>query len=173
MRDWGLCNDTYREIWGLSTSGQFILLRPYYENKREFECPWRDMSGQRSEPVLPPGKWLDVKPSLFTIAEFLAFAERFIGEYGVGERVSVQVRATAINGRHLVTTDGNINRDMTPECRANRFTFTKQLSAEEFRATWEELAAQAMKRFSDIFPDTMTSLETMQGLVERFKHRQY
>jgi hypothetical protein len=122
---------------------------------------------------LPPGKWLDVKPSLFTIAEFLAFAERFIGEYGVGERISVQVRATAINGRRLVSTDGNIDRDMTPECRANQFTFTKQLSVEEFRATWEQLAAQAMKRFSDIFPDTMATLETMQGWVERFKHKRY
>ncbi|MCC9602870.1 ATP-binding protein [Stieleria sp. JC731] len=173
MRDWGLCNDTYRETWGLTTSGQFILLRPYYENEREFECPWRDLSGQRSEPILPPGKWLDVKPSLLTIAEFFAFAERFVGEYGVGERVSVQVRATSINGRHLVTTDGNINRDMTPECRANQFTFTKLLSVEEFRATWEELAAQAMKRFSDIFPDTMTTLDTMEDWVDRFKHRQY
>jgi hypothetical protein len=173
MRDWGLCNDTYRETWGLTPSGQFILLRPYYENEREFECSWRDMRGHPTEPVLPPGRWLDVKPSLLTIAEFLAFAERFIGEYGVGERVSVQVSATAIKGRHLVTTDGNINRDMTPACRASQFTFTKHLSIEEFRATWEELAAQAMKRFSDIFPDAMTTLETMQGWVDRFKHRRY
>lgn len=173
MRDWGLCNDTYRETWGLTPSGQFILLRPFFENERKYECSWRDMRGQPTEPILPPGKWLDVKPSLFTIAEFLAFAERFIGEYGIGEHVFVQVQATAIHGRHLVTTDSNINRDMTQECRANQFTFTKQLSIEEFRATWEELAAQAMKRFSDIFPDTMTSIDTMRGWVERFRHKQY
>lgn len=173
MRDWGLCNDTYRETWGFTLSGQFILLRPYYENEREYECSWRDLSGLPAEPRLPPGKWMDIKPSLLTIAEFFSFGERLVGEYGVGERVHFEIRATAINGRHLVTTDGNINRDMTPACRANRFSFTKELTAEEFRATWEQLAAQAMKRFSDVFPDTSTTIETMQGWVERFKHRNF
>jgi len=173
MRDWGLCNDTYRETWGLTQSGQFVLLRPHFENEREYECSWRDLSGQPTEPQLPPGKWMDIKPSLMTIAEFFAFGERWVGEYGVGERVHFEIRATGINGRHLVTTDGNINRDMTPPCRANRFSFTKELTAEELQATWEELAAQAMKRLSDIFPDTATSIETMQGWVERFKHRRF
>jgi hypothetical protein len=173
MRDWGLCNDTYRETWGLTKAGQFFLLRPYYENEREFECSWRDLRGQRTEPQLPPGKWMDIKPSLFTIAEFFAFAQRFVGEYGVGERIHFEIRATGINGRHLVTTDGNINRDMTPPCRASQFTFTKDMTVEEFQATWEELAAKAMKRFSDIFPDTATTIETMQGWVERFNHRQF
>lgn len=173
MRDWGLCNDAYRETWGFTQSGQFVLLRPYYENEREFECSWRDLSGQPSEPRLPPGKWMDIKPSLLTIAELCAFGERFAREYGVGERFHFEIRATGINGRHLVTTDGNINRDMTPPCRANRFTFTKELAVEEFQATWEEIAAQAMKRFSDIFPETATSIETMQGWVERFKHRRF
>jgi hypothetical protein len=116
---------------------------------------------------------MDIKPSLLTIAEFFSFGERFVGEYGVGERVHFEIRATAINGRHLVTTDGNINRDMTPACRANHFSFTKELTAEEFQATWEQLAAQAMKRFSDVFPDTATTIETMQGWVERFKHRNF
>ena len=173
MRDWGLCNDTYRETWGLTPSGLFFLLRPYYENEREFECPWRDLSGQRTEPRLPSAKWLDIKPSLFTVAEFFSFGERFVGEYGVGERIHFEIRATGINGRHLVTTDGEIDRDMTPPCRANRFTFTKEMVVEEFRAAWEELAAQAMKRFSDVFPDTATSIETMRDWVQRFKQRRF
>jgi hypothetical protein len=173
MRDWGLCNDSYRERWGLTKAGQFFLIRPYYENEREYECSWRDLRGQPTEPQLPPGKWMDIKPSLFTIVEFFAFAQRFVGEYGVGELIRFEIRATGINGRHLVTTDGNINRDMTPPCRANQFTFSKNIAVEKFQATWEELAAQAMKRFSDMFPDTATTIETMQGWVERFNHRQF
>jgi hypothetical protein len=62
---------------------------------------------------------------------------------------------------------------MTPPCRANQFTFTKDMTVEKFQATWEELAAQAMKRLSDIFRDTATTIETMQGWVERFNQRQF
>ncbi len=171
MREWGLCHENNRETWGLTTSGQFILIRPYIENSREYKSPWKDMLGQPTEPELPSGKWMDIKPSLLTIAEFFAFAERFVREYGVGERMHFEIRATAINGRHLVTTDGSINRDMTPACRANQFTFTKDSTVEEFQATWKELAAKAMKRFSDTFPDTATSIQTMRYWVDRFHHK--
>ena len=173
LRDWGLCNDSYRDTWALTRSGQFVLIRPYYENEHEYECPWQDMSGGPSEPRLPPGQWLDIKPSLFTIAEFFAFGERFLGEYGVGAQVHFEVRATGISGRYLVTTDASINRDMTPPCRANRFVMTEKTTVEKFQATCEQLAAQAMKGFSDMFPETSASIETMQGWVQRFKHREF
>ncbi len=173
LRDWGLCNVHYEETWALSPTGLFFLARPFYENKRQFESSWRVVSGQSAEPKLQPGEWLDFKPSLLTIAEFFAFSERFIEEYGVGERFLFELKATSISGRRLVTTDTRIDRDMTPPCRASRFAFSKELSVEEFRSNWEELAAQAMKQFSDLFPDTNTSIQTMRYWVERFKHRQY
>ncbi len=116
---------------------------------------------------------MDIKPSLFTMVEFFAFAERFVSEYGIGASIRFEISASSLSGRHLVTTDANINRDMTPPCRASRFVFTKDTTVEDFRATWEELAAQAMKRFSDIFPDTSTSIETMRYWVEKFKHRDF
>lgn len=173
MRDWGVCNNTYRETWGLTRSGQFVLVRPYYENQQQYECSWRDMYGEPSEPRLPPGQWMDAKPSLFTIAEFFAFAGRFVEEYGTGEQVHFEIRGTALTGRRLVTTDPNIDRDMTPPCLASQFVYTKAASVEEFQATWETNCAQAMKRFSDLFPDTDTSIETMQGWVQRFKQRKF
>lgn len=173
MRDWGLCNDSHRDLLGLTKAGQIFVIRPYYENGRAFECSWRDLAGQSTEPKLPPGKWMDIKPSLLTIAEFFAFTERFVNEFGVGERIHFEIRATSIKGRHLVTTDTNINRDMTPSCKAHQFSFTREMSVGELQATWRELAAQAMKRFSDIFPDTATSIETMRDWVERFCHRNF
>ena len=171
MRDWGLYNEGYRENFGLTKAGQIFLIRPYAENNQEFESRWRNLSGQPTEPRIPAGKWIDFKPSILTIAEFTDFAQRFTSEYGFGEDIHFEIEATSVNGRQLVSTNGKINFDTKPPCRASRYLYTKDISVADFQATWKELAAQAMKRFSGMFPETSVAIETMRDWVERFSHR--
>lgn len=171
MRDWGLCNEGYRETFGLTKAGQFFLIRPYAENHGEFEIPFRITSGQPTESRLPGGKWLDFKPSLLTITEFTDFAQRFASEYGVGEDIHFEIRATSVNERQLVSTDGKIRFDLKPPCRANQYLYAKDISVADFQATWKELAAQAMKRFSGMFSETSVGIDIMRDWVEHFSHR--
>ena len=147
MREWGVCNDTYGETWTLAKSGQFLCLRPYRENHRRYECGWRDMQGNPTEPSLEPGQWLDFKPNIYSITEMFMFIVRLIEEYDSGSEILVALQATSLAGRKLVTTDFNINLRDPEQCRAQMFEYRRQFPVEELRAEWEAVCAEVMKRF--------------------------
>lgn len=173
MREWGICNDTYGETWTLARSGQFLLIRPFWENNQKYECGWRDMQGAPSEPSLEPGNWLDFKPNIFSVTEMFMFAARLVEEYEPGGNVFVSLQATSLSGRKLVTTDFNINLRSPEECRAQVFEYRKQLSVEELRAGWEPACAEATKRFVDLFPGLRVEAGTMLSWIEKFKSRNF
>ena len=173
MREWGICNDTYGETWTLARSGQFLCIRPYWENQQKYECSWRDMQGNPVEPSLEPGMWLDFKPNIFSMTEMFMFVTRLIQEFDSGEQVQIHLQATSLVGRKLVTTDFNLNLRDPEECRAHVFDFKKDLPVEELRAEWEVICAEAMKRFVDLFPGRRAEIKTMASWIEKFKNRQY
>lgn len=173
MREWGVCNDTYGETWTLTRSGQFLCVRPYWENQTTYECKWRDVHGNPSEPNVGPGRWLDFKPSIFSITEMFLFTVRFVEEYGLGEEVQVILQANSLAGRKLVTTDLDINLNRDEPCRASLFHFQKALPIEELRAEWQPICADAMRRFVELFPGLDVELKTMLSWIEKFKNRQF
>lgn len=173
MREWGVCNEMYGETWTLARSGQFLCVRPFWENHRKYECRWRDSQGNPSEPSLDPGQWLDFKANIFSITEMFMFVVRFIEEYDSGEQVLIRLQATSLAGRKLVTTDFNINLRHPEECRAQVFEYKRALPVEELRAEWEMTCAEAMKRFVDLFPGPKVETKTMKSWIEKFKNREF
>ncbi|APZ93318.1 helix-turn-helix domain-containing protein [Fuerstiella marisgermanici] len=173
MREWGICNDMYRETWSLARSGQFLMVRPFWENQQKYDCGRRDMQGNPSEPSLEPGKWLDFKPNIFSLTEMFMFAARLVEEYESGEEVTISLEATSLDGRKLVTTDFNINLRDPEECRAQVFEYRKTFTVEEMRTEWETKCAQAMKRFIDLFPGLGVEIKTMHSWIEKFKSRNF
>jgi hypothetical protein len=172
-REWGICNDTYGETWTLARSGQFLCIRPYWEDHRTYECRWRDLHGDPVEPSIEPGKWLDFKTNIFCITEMFMFLVRFVEEYNPEEQVSVLLEATSLNGRTLVTTDLHVSLDASEPCRADVFEFQRSLSVQELRAEWETICAQVMKRFVDLVHGPGASFETMHTWIEKFKSRNF
>jgi len=172
VREWGICNDFYGEIWTLARSGQFICIRPFVENERHYKANW--ISSQ-PEPELAPRKWLEFRTNLMRIYEMMLFASRFAEEYWPGERIEMVLRATGLAGRKLVTSDMKIFIRRPEECRAATFEFKKNLGVEEFRAEWEDICADAMKRFVEYFPSIggRVELSTMRNWVTRFKNREF
>jgi len=172
MREWGVCNDAYGQTWSLSRSGQFLSVRPYFENDRNYESPWENGSGEPSEPTLGPRQWMNFKPHILSIVEMFMFSARLVEEYEPGEKVQLELLATSLAGRRLVTTDALINVEMSDECRAQNFQFNMALGAEELRAGWEKKCAEAIKQFVDLFPGPRMELRTVVDWIEKFKKRQ-
>lgn len=173
MREWGICNDMYGDLWTLACSGQFLYVREFWENRQTYKCGWRNADGNPSEPDIEPGGWINFKPSMVSIVEMLMFAARFVEEYPTGESIHVVLRATNLSNRKLATTDFNINLSHAEQCRARVFKMSKHIQVEEFRAEWEKIAAQTMKRFVDLFPGPQVSIETMLDWIRKFKNRQF
>jgi hypothetical protein len=173
MREWGICNDLYGDIWTLARSGQLLYVRPYYENTQTYECKWRGPDGKPTWPDFSGGEWIDYKQALFTITEIFMFLTRFIQEYGAEDSIQLTIKATALSGRKLATTDFLIHLPKPEPCRAQSFEFTKRIGVEEFRAEWEDLAAQTMKRFVELFAGPADTLKVMRGWVQKFKDRQF
>ena len=173
QREWGIANEgVYRVSWSLAFSGQFVLWRPYRENDVVYESRWRDMRGNPTEPQLEGGAWIDFKPSIFTIMEFMIFARRFIEEFDSSDTFELEIIANALRGRRLVTTDSNTNLDMTDPCRADRFKFRVAMNVAEFRSDWESKCVDAMKRFIDFFPGQFVERATLSSWIEKFKNRE-
>jgi len=168
---WGVWNDLYGEPWALARSGQFLSIHPYYENENEYRARG---ASSHPEPVRASRTWMDFKPNLMLIAERFMFAARLATEFEQDD-VELKLEATALRGRALMSTDSRIDlrhvREVE-ECRAERFSFKKQIRAEELQLRWEELAAKVMKEFCDYFPGPPCSLDTMRQWVEKFKSRQ-
>jgi Putative DNA-binding domain len=174
MREWGVRNDTYRGCWTLARSGQFVHVRPYGENQSPFKSPWQNFDGTPTEPEIAAGKWIDFKPAIFAITEMLLFAARLVEEYEPGEEVALFLRATSLSGRTLVTTDfDNILLPDAEPCKARLFQAERKVPVEEFRAEWETVCAETMKRFVELFPGPHIELKTLQGWIKRFKERQF
>ena len=173
LREWGICNEMYGDLWTLARSGQFLYVRQFRENHLSYKCGWRNLDGSPSEPDIEPGGWIDFKPSMVSIVEMMMFVARFVEEYPPGERISVVLQATALSNRKLATTDFNINLSHAEPCRAQVFEVSKHMSVEEFRAEWEQFTAQTMKRFVDHFPGPQVTIDTMLGWIQRFKTRQF
>lgn len=173
MREWGICNDLYGDLWTLARSGQLLYVRPYWENRQTYKCGWRNVDGSPSEPDIEPGGWINFKPSIVTIVEMLMFVARFVEEYPTGENIRIVLQATDLSNRKLVTTDFNISLSDPEPCRARLFEVNKHMQVEEFRSEWEQIAAQTMKRFVEMFPGRQVQIETMLGWIQKFKARQF
>lgn len=174
-REWGICNDTYGDIWTLSRSGLFAYWKPYLENETKYACFWRGPGGEPSEPDIDPGCWLDFKPNVYNLIEMFMFIVRFVEEFEPGENIHFRLRAESLAGRKLVSTDPQVKVSFgIPEpCKAQAFETTKQLSVEEFRANWKDICARTMKEFFGYFPGPSIQTETMLKWVERFEKRQF
>ncbi len=173
MREWGICNDAYGDVWTLARSGQFIYVRSYRENTQSCHCPWMTFGGRPAEPSAPAGQWIDFKSNLFRICEMWMFVVRMVEEYDLGESVFFDLRATNLAGRRLLTMDHNIDLFPMDECRASSFEMTKQVSAEELRADWERMCAEAMRQFIELFPGSHLSDQVMLAWIQKFKNREF
>ncbi|QDT24415.1 helix-turn-helix domain-containing protein [Gimesia chilikensis] len=175
LREWGICNDYYGEIWTLTHSGMFALWQPYRENSYKYECQWRGLDGTPSIPDIEPGGWIEFKLNMDLVIEMFMFIDRFIEEYELGGDFDLSFVADSLSGRKLVCRDSQINfshRDPEP-CRANRFEIVKQFRIEEFRAEWESICADTIKRFFEYFPNSNITKEVILGWIERFKRREF
>lgn len=168
-REWGICNDAYRDIWTLATSGLFACWLPFSENVRPFTNPYQD------EPNIEPGKWLDFQPNVYTIIEMFMFLTRFVEEFEPGEDFYFRLRANSLAGRHLVSSNPRIDVGfgLADPCKASVFEAGKQLSVVEFQAEWEDICASMMKQFFDYFPGPPVPIKTMRDWVEAFKDRKF
>jgi hypothetical protein len=173
MREWGICNDIYGDVWTLARSGQFVCVRPFWENKQPYECPWTTLGDSPAEPNVASGQWLDFTSNIFRICEMFMFIVRFVEEYGPGEVVAVDLRATCLSGRKLLTTDFRLFWRPTDPCRSQLFEFAKRVSVEELRADWELMCAEAMRQFVELFPGPRIGIETMVGWIQKFKKREF
>lgn len=172
MREWGICNDAYGETWTLAQSGQFLCIRPYWENKEQYKAPW---VSSPPTPELAAGRWLDFKSNFRSIVEMFMFSVRLVEEYEPGEEVQIALQATTLAGRRLVTTDSSIwlQEYDDGKCRAEAFEFKRSCPVEEFRVQWKAFCAEAMKCFDDYFPGPRDSLETMAHWIENFESRRF
>jgi schlafen family protein len=168
-REWGICNDTYRDIWTLASSGLFAYWKPYWENERTFKNPYQ------GEPNVEPGKWLDFQPNVYNIIEMFMFMVRFVEEFEPGEEFSFRLRADSLAGRKLVSTNPRIHVSHGPPepCRANVFEKRKQLTVEAFRTDWKRMCAATLKDFFEFFPSERIQVETMLNWVEKFESRDF
>lgn len=108
---------------------------------------------------------------MYSIVEMLMFAGRFVEEFDPGEDTVVVVRATSLFGRVLLTTQhGGLVGD---RCKARGFETTKRMSAQDYRVEWENVCADALKRFLELFPGEGVELGTVLGWIERFKERRF
>ena len=175
LREWGICNDYYGEIWSLTRSGMFVFWQPYRENSYKYECQWRSLDGKPSIPDIEPGGWIEFKRNMNIVIEMFMFIDRFIEVYELGGDFVLSLVANSLSGRKLVCRDSQINfshRDPDP-CRANRFEIVKQFRIEEFRAEWESICADTIRRFFDYFPYSNITKEVILEWVERFKRREF
>ena len=168
-REWGICNDTYRDIWTLASSGLFACWKPYWENDTTFKNPYQ------GEPNIEPGKWLDFQPNVYNIIEMFMFMVRFVEEFEPGEEFSFRLRADSLAGRKLVSTNPRIRVSHGPPepCRADVFEKKRQLTVEDFRADWKRMCAATLKDFFEFFPSERIQVETMLNWVEKFESRDF
>lgn len=165
VRDWGVCNSTYGYTWTLSRSGQMFIVRPYFENNREYVADWVPRP-----PAIARRQWLEFRYSLHRIFEYCAFAASMAKEYEAGESMHLQIYATGLKGRQLVTSSASIHLEDGKKSFSDRFVFAKTFQREEFIAQWRETCAHVMKRFTDVFssPTGSIKLETMKSWIKKF-----
>ncbi len=173
MMEWGLCNDTYGETWTLTRSGLFLSMRPYLENQSDYQTRWRDGTGQRVEPSVPPGGWVDFKPNLLLITEMFLFASRFAEEFDPGEEITIRLQGTSLLGRKLVTTEPRIRLPPIDVCRGGTFGYQKRVGAGELIADWESVCTEAIERWLGLFPGANMQTQLIRKWIDRFKNRQF
>lgn len=103
----------------------------------------------------------------------LLFASRLVEEYDPSEIVRVQIQATELAGRKLVSARPGSSIPDFGECRARLFERKFVLPVEELRAELKQISAETMKQFVDFFPGPRVSLQDMFRGIERFEKRQF
>tara|TARA_R110002111_G_scaffold100976_6_gene156487 strand:+ start:46689 stop:48023 length:1335 start_codon:yes stop_codon:yes gene_type:complete len=174
-REWGICNDYYSKIWTLSRSGLFAFWQSYSENKEIFKSPWIPLDAPHEARLIGEGKWLDFTSNIYIVAELFMFLSRLVEEYESGEEVTISLNADSLAGRILESRNPrvSVNHGNPEPCRANSFEFTKRITVEEFRAEWENICADALKRFFEYFPDVNIRNDILLKWVNRFKNREF
>lgn len=166
-KSWGIRGCYSSDCFGLTRSGLFIALRPYRENFQTFKNPWQP------NPDIEQAKWLDYQLNLGLVVEFFMFASRYAEQLEPSENIKLSVRATGLRGRRLVTTDSRIELDPTKECREDIFLpRDMELSAVDFRNSWERQCVRTLHRFVELFPSVFPiSSDRLLKWVERFRDR--
>lgn len=164
---WGIRGGFSDDCFGLTRSGLFVSLRPYRENFRTFKNPWQP------NPDIEQAKWLDFQLNLGLVVEFFMFVSRYAEQLEPSENIKLNVTATGLRGRRLVTTDSMIQLDPTKECREDIFhPRDLEVSAVDFRNSWERQCVRTLHRFVELFPgDYPISSDTLLKWVEKFRDR--
>jgi hypothetical protein len=167
VREWGICDQSFEDAFGMTRSGLFVAMRLFRENTTVFRNPWQPNTD------IPAGEWLDFKLNLGIVIEFFVFLSRFAENFDVGEETVVELVAGPLTGRRLVSMDSSIELDPTDPCRAGRFRYKKMLKVETLRASWEEQCVKALRGFFEFFNGDRISEKTFADWVERFKERKF
>jgi schlafen family protein len=169
---WGIANDLYGETWALTKSGLFCFWKEFRENGETAEhTGYR--GGSEARLPIPPGEWIEYTWTIRTMVEFFLFLSRFVAVYEPGEKIAIRITVGPLAGRKLVALSHDITIGFgTPEpCRAPLLDLEKSIDAEELRASWESICADALKQLVELFPNHRIEVETLLKWVERFKTR--
>lgn len=171
---WGIANDLYGETWALTKSGLFCYSKEFRENQETAKrTGYR--GGNEAEQPIPPGEWVEYTWAIQTVVEFFVFQSRFVEAFGPGQDIHFSLKVGPLAGRKLVALSWDITIGYgAPEpCRAPFFSFDKTIDAETLRTSWEQICAEVLKQFVELFPNHRISQETLLKWVEKYKTRQF
>jgi hypothetical protein len=136
-REWGISGG-FNGMWGLSREGLFLYWGAFGEDLREWNSPY----GGEHNKGIAPGDWLGYEMSLYLVAGFFDFARRFAHQFEPDTQFRVQVQASNLRGRHLLSQ--NIGSDLAAfefdACVARMFNFDKTVPAGRLEGGWKEFS---------------------------------
>ena len=125
---WGIANDLYGETWAMTKSGLFCFSKEFEEDGMTAAERTGYRGGDDAKQPIPPGEWVEYTWATRTVVDFFLFQSRFVGEYGPGEEIHVNLKVGPLAGRRREAggaQSGHHARDTgaTEPCRAPSFTF--------------------------------------------------
>jgi hypothetical protein len=171
---WGIANDYYGETWALTKSGLFCLSKEFRENQETAERTGYRGGHEAKQPI-PPGEWVEYTWGIRTVVGFFMFLSRFVEEFGPGQEIHISFKVGPLAGRKLVALSPDIAMGYgAPEaCRAPFFTFDRTIDAETLRTGWEQICAEVLKEFVELFPNNRISQEMLLSWVEKYKTKRF